>query len=203
MGNKTFLVGLTGRAGAGKDTAASFLVANGWKQVSFAEPIRAFVASLLGCTVKDLNETGFKERPHAALGGKSPRFAMQTLGTEWGRNTINPDLWLDLAMRKAAEQRFEGFAVVISDVRLDIEAKAIIASGGRVFEIVRPGDAIACSGHITEAGIDASLIAATIDNSGDFEQLARSLARELGLGGQAQERSAARITIAQDEEAFS
>lgn len=203
MGNKTFLVGLTGRARAGKDTAASFLVANGWRQISFAQPMREFVASLLGCTVKDLNESNFKERPHPALGGKSPRYAMQTLGTEWGRNMISDDLWLNRAMRKATELRFEGYSVVISDLRLDREAEAVISAGGRVLEVVRPGSVIDGSGHITEAGVDASLITAKIDNSGDFRQLAHSITRALDLGGQVQDRPIDRITIAQDEEALS
>lgn len=175
------LVGLTGRARAGKDTVASFLVAAGWKQVSFAEPMREFVASLVGCTVEELGETGFKERPHPALGGKSPRYAMQTLGTEWGRFTIDPDLWLNRAMRRATELRFEGFPVVISDIRLDREAEAVIAAGGRVFKVTRPGVAIEESGHITEAGINQSLISGEFNNSGNFQQLARTIVKVLDI----------------------
>ena len=36
-------------------------------------------------------EGALKEVPCELLGGKTPRYAMQTLGTEWGRDTDQQD----------------------------------------------------------------------------------------------------------------
>jgi hypothetical protein len=134
------IVGLAGRARSGKDTVANILrVERRFVQLSFAAPMRRFVANLLGCHVADLEQ--IKEDPHELLGGKTPRFAMQTLGTEWGRDTIAGDLWIRCCLAAARREAQCGHDVVISDVRFENEAAAIRAAGGVVWHISRPGAA--------------------------------------------------------------
>ena len=74
---------------------------------------------------------------------------MQTLGTEWGRELINPELWLILA-----KQRLLNFGpgMVIADVRFENEAEWVRSQGGRVIHIERPS-AVAVEVHASEAGI--------------------------------------------------
>lgn len=67
----------------------------------------------------------------------TPRFALQTLGTEWGRQ-LDEDIWLRYAHRDAIKRNVEGFAV-ISDCRFLNEAAFIHEQGGVLLEIVRPG----------------------------------------------------------------
>jgi hypothetical protein len=165
------IVGLAGRARSGKDTVANILrVERRFVQLSFAAPMRRFVANLLGCHVADLEQ--IKEDPHELLGGKTPRFAMQTLGTEWGRDTIAGDLWIRCCLAAARREAQCGHDVVISDVRFENEAAAIRAAGGVVWHISRPGAAIAESAHRSEAGLAAAPQDETIVNDGTLEKLA-------------------------------
>ena len=67
----------------------------------------------------------------------TPRYALQTLGTEWGRQ-LDENIWLLYADRDAAKRKVEGFGVV-PDCRFLNEAKFIRDCGGLLIEIVRPG----------------------------------------------------------------
>ncbi|MEU9859193.1 hypothetical protein AB0E19_38720, partial [Streptomyces sp. NPDC047974] len=88
------IIGITGRARSGKDTLAEFLVSDhGFVKLSFAAPIRAFVADITGLPVSAMEDGPLKEEPLDWLNGQTPRRLMQTVGTEWGREMIDRDLW--------------------------------------------------------------------------------------------------------------
>ncbi len=67
----------------------------------------------------------------------TPREAMQRLGTEWARVCF-PDTWVALTMRRAAEIPDEQI-VLVTDVRYINEARGVLASGGYLIQVVRPG----------------------------------------------------------------
>lgn len=100
-------IGIAGRAGSGKSTAA-FLAAADFQDVvimSLADPIKDMTQNLL-------NDCGIprdapKEDVIPTL-GVSPRRLMQTLGTEWGRVCLGEDFWL-----RAFEQRVRGMVTEI------------------------------------------------------------------------------------------
>lgn len=167
------LIGITGAARSGKDTVANYLFVEGFAKESFAGPIREMICRLTGMTLEQLEK--YKEISHPALQGKSPRYAMQTLGTEWGRNLIGDSLWVDACLARA----FRHKDCVISDVRFDNEALAVRKAGGTVLKIVRPNlEAISLSNHKSEQGVSSSLISATIINDGtisDLEEAAYTL----------------------------
>ena len=141
------LVGLTGKARSGKDTLASYLETSyGFRRYSFADPIRKGLTAMLGPSWCD----GEKEEPirfNPKL--KSPRYLMQTLGTEWGRNLFYDELWIDLAKYHMPKD----CPVVVSDVRFENEAKFIRDCGGFIVHIQRDC-APKVREHISEAGIE-------------------------------------------------
>lgn len=96
------IVGITGRARSGKDTLADMIVAASRSGIwmSFADPIRHFIARVSGLPYAELVDSPRKETPIPDLGNKSPRQMMQTLGTEWGRDLIDSDLWIKVARRE-------------------------------------------------------------------------------------------------------
>lgn len=159
------LIGLTGRARAGKSEAAKVLLEEyGFVELSFAAPIRKFVADLLQVSLVELEL--IKEIPHKLLDDKTPRYAMQTLGTEWGRQMIDDQLWVKSCWHKAKGN----INIVISDVRFDNEALAILAEGGIIVRIERPdGQKIQSSTHASEAGVLGWYVTNTIINK--FETL--------------------------------
>lgn len=170
MEMKPLLIGFAGRKRSGKTTAAELLMAHhGFAGVSFAQPMRRFVADLLGITLAELEQV--KEEPVDWLDGEAtPRHMLQTLGTEWGREMVHPELWVRTTMRAADDLRSNGYAVAISDVRFDNEAKAIIARGGFVVEIARPGLPGSSDAHVSERPLPRELIADTVVNDGDVPQ---------------------------------
>lgn len=170
--NHPTLIGITGAAGVGKDTLGSMLVSECcYTRLSFAHPIREFVAGLLGITVAEMGP--IKEVPQEILGGQTPRWAMQSLGTEWGRDMIAPDLWVRTAMGRADRIRKQGRSVVITDVRFTNEAQAIRDSGGLIVRVRRPDNelASATARHVSEHGLPRDLIDLNVVNNGSPEDL--------------------------------
>ena len=167
------LIGIAGRARSGKDTVANFIVAAiGGYRYNFADPIRAMLTPL-GVDMSDPYWQARKEEPIPAL-GVSPRRMMQTLGTEWGRQLINPDLWLIMAHQRLLQS---GPGMVISDVRFDNEAAWIRKHGGRIIHVIRP-EAKAIEAHASEDGIEVLDTDVRLFNSGTLEELQLSV-REL------------------------
>lgn len=121
--------------GAGKSTAAEHVRrAHGLRRISFAEPLKSMLR-VLGLGDHELFGPG-KEMPCAKLNGRTPRYAMQTLGVEWGRTLISPTFWSDVGERRALEARDVGLpGVVFDDVRFQTEVDAIRRLGGVVVMI--------------------------------------------------------------------
>lgn len=177
------IYGITGPARSGKDTLANLLVnRRGFTRVALADPLRVMVATLTGMTFQQMLDSPEKELPHPRLGGVSPRRAMQTLGTEWGRDLVWNNLWIEHAMDKA--QAADG-PVVIPDVRFENEAAAVRARGGKVIHMVRPG-AAAVEGHISEAGVAFVEGDVVVLNDGDMDDLKRHVLEMFGHHGPVQ-----------------
>lgn len=163
------IIGLTGKARSGKDTVAEHLKeAYKFHHYWFSKPMKDACRSIFGWDdahlygeLKELNDERYEV---------SPRVALQTLGTEWGRNTINSDLWI-LRAQKEMEQHKN---IVISDCRFDNEAEAIIEAGGIVIEISRES-ANEVAAHSSENGISSKLINFHIENNGTLTDLYRSV----------------------------
>ena len=170
------LIGLCGPAGAGKNTVAEFLTdSDGCTlvQMAFADPLYECVSTITGLPVARLKDRVVKEAviPHL---GKSPRQMLQSMGTEWGRGMVHDEIWIRIAMEQASQHITVGRGVVITDVRFDNEAQAIIDAGGEVWRVTRPGWrclAEEAAAHQSEAGVSDHLIARTIDNSGSLDDL--------------------------------
>lgn len=158
------IIGITGLAGAGKDTLADALVSDRRAtKYNFALPIKQGLNAMFGWTMEQWEDRVWKEQVQPWL-GKSPRQLAQTLGTEWGREVVNQKLWLLLA-----EQRFKESlgTFVIPDVRFENEADLIHTLGGVLIQIVRPGVG-AVSAHKSEAGIDPNKIDLLVMNDSNM-----------------------------------
>ena len=164
------LIGLTGHAGSGKSAAAEYLMgAYGYQRVKLAGGLKDMLRAI-GLTESEL-EGDLKESPSDLLCGKSPRHAMQTLGTEWGRELIGADLWTDTFTRKASGLLEQGFNVVCDDVRFLNEASTIWHLGGTVVLIERGG--LQGSVHVSESQRVPSDW--TVQNDGTLGNLRRGI----------------------------
>lgn len=163
------LIGLTGAAGCGKTTAAKILEkALEMQEYHYAKPLKDACKIIFDWNDEHMYGD-LKEIVDPAY-GVSPRMAMQTLGTEWGRSLIHKDIWLIRA--KTEIERHS--RLVISDVRMDNEAELIIRNGGIIIDIQRPVKHEVRS-HSSEAGVSEHLIHKTIMNNGTLEEFRTKL----------------------------
>lgn len=166
------LVGIMGPKGVGKSPFAAFLgEVCDIDRLHIAAPLKRML-EVLGLTPDQLDGAE-KEIPTPLLMGKTPREAMQTLGTEWGRDCIHIDLWVAHWV-KAAEASPSPI-VVNEGVRYPNEAEAIKARGGLLFRVSRDG--FARAGHSSET---ADLPPADVTIEGASLPQLRTLAHEWG-----------------------
>lgn len=159
------VVAFTGSAGSGKSTAAEYLETRGYTRVKFAGPLKAAMRAM-GFGDREI-EGDLKEKPHGLLCGKTPRFAMQTLGTEWGRDIIGPEFWTTLWRDAASEIIDAGGRVVTDDCRFANEAAAVRSLGGNIYRIDgRGGIAGSHASEKMDFGVDEF-----IQNDGDIDLL--------------------------------
>lgn len=137
------LVALMGRKQSGKSTIAGHLLfKHDYHVSSLAAPIREMLSAFIGLQASYLCEEEWKAREMQELCGKTNRYALQTLGTDWGRKLIGEDVWL-----RYWEYTHEPFIhnnkpLVVDDVRFTNEAERIVELGGIVIWI-DPEDRIA------------------------------------------------------------
>lgn len=168
------IIGLTGYAGSGKSTAAAVLVDLGWSQRKFAAPLKAMLRAMLDIqgvppdVVERMIEGDLKERCSVMLGGKTPRHAMQALGTEWGRMRLADSIWIEAAMRTVDSKGL----TVFDDCRFPNEAEAIRVRGGVVVRIERPGVG-PINGHVSEVLVEPDFTIFNEDGVTDLREKMR------------------------------
>lgn len=147
-------------AGSGKTTLALGLRGHGYVRLRFADPLKAMVGALLTHQgehpdmIARMLDGDLKETPAATLAGRTPRHSLRTLGTEWGRDCMHPDIWVNAAMMRAGEEIEAGRRVVFDDMRFENEAAAIKRAGGLLVRITRPGVRRQAGEHASEGGLD-------------------------------------------------
>lgn len=100
---------------------------------SFADTLKEMLSVLVGRFPVYEN----KNAPISWLGGVTGRSLLQSLGTEWGRNMVGNDLWV-----QAMEQKFQSSYAplrVIDDLRFENEAHMVRRLGGEVWLLKREG----------------------------------------------------------------
>jgi len=134
------LIAVSGLAGSGKSEFAKVLAPLGYELVKFAGPLKAMLRGFYHeCGLNPVEvdrkiEGDLKEQPCEYLCGKTPRHAMLTLGTEWGREMIDNDLWVNAFSKRASASE----AVICDDLRFENEEKTIRDLGGAIVRVHRP-----------------------------------------------------------------
>lgn len=165
------LIGLAGPAKSGKDTVAAHVAPLfGLERYAFAQPIKRAIQVMFGLT--DRHTDGDLKEVVLPVYGCTPRRLMQTLGTEWGRDTIDSRLWTKIAGCRWEQCKREGSSngLLITDVRFDNEAQFIRDNGGIVVHILRPVRETV-EAHVSEQSLTIQPQDWTIGNLADVPAL--------------------------------
>lgn len=139
------IVGICGLIGHGKDTAAGFLIEQGYQRISFAGVLKDATAALFGWDRILLEGNTpesrvFREQVDEWWANRldipnfTPRLALQQIGTDALRKHFHPDIWV-----AACERQIEmtDKNVVISDCRFFNELDVIKRLGGTTVVVWR------------------------------------------------------------------
>lgn len=197
MIKKLTIIGLAGRAGAGKDTCADIMCSrHGFVRTNFAAPLRNEIIDAFWID-PSLFSTELKERrtPALAIGRsadpgfikrmvsldidptqpRSPREIMRWWGTDYRRHqdesywTRLMKNWIDLAIRHGHHR------IVVTDVRFLNESQVLQELNARIWLIRRSTADAKAIDHESELQISKLASDRVIDNNGSFAELAQAI----------------------------
>lgn len=161
-------VGLTGFKGAGKDEAAKGLRRLGYKQINFADPLRAMLLAMDPLVEIQHGEPVRLSSLVATHGWDDTkaipdvRRLLQRLGTEGGRNILGANVWVDKWQADVARLPMNT-DVIATDVRFPNEAQAIRQAGGYIIRIESP-NVTSDDDHDSETVMGAIMVDGTLVN---------------------------------------
>jgi len=185
------IIGLTGYAQVGKDTAAAGLVEGfGFEKAAFADGLREFMIELDPFVIErkltgvptiikynaSLAEWGYEETKRRT----DARDFMVKLGAG-ARNILGPDVWIDAVRHKIERERDTDW--VVTDVRYANEVSMIHDLGGEVWLITREGCGPA--NEEEERSLEDVYPSRWIFNNGTVDDLQAAAAIKLDLYDQA------------------
>lgn len=151
MQKEPHIVAFYGPQRAGKSEAAkAFAHIPTWVKLSFADPLYQMMSVVLGRDARAVDKKA--ELPE--LGGRTLRRALQTLGTEWGRQQMWESIWLNQMARAIRQQHRAGKNVVIDDLRFANEYRFLREYGATIIMVGRAGSEFIrtpADGHTSEA----------------------------------------------------
>jgi hypothetical protein len=193
------IIGITGKAGAGKDTSAAFILEwceeQGLKALrwGFADLLKLSACRALGGSttipvegaVKFCDELKQDEGRITITLPTEPlspireyqitgREFLQWYGTEAHRDTFDEQFWSNALWAHIDEHFPDVDVLVIPDTRFDNESRSVLSHEGEIWRVTRPGSG--AGSHSSEADIDDSYVSLEIANVGDEADL-RELVR--------------------------
>lgn len=192
MAQTPIVVAFTGKRGSGKSEAVKVLVEElGFRELKFADPLKNMLRAMYATCGVDSNtierkiEGDLKEEPCEWLLGQTPRFAMQTLGTEW-REMIGTPMWSEMFTR-AVQSGNLGDRIACSDYRFHHEGAVLHNLNAVIYKVQRPtADAVEdnASQHSSETTIDEIPFDLIIENDGTKEDLRGAVLDYVRMGMQ-------------------
>jgi hypothetical protein len=177
------VIGLTGLKGVGKSTAAKGLAEDGYKVLSFADPLKDAALTIFDIPESDRDN----KQKHLPRWNMTIREIYQILGTEVGRQ-IDPEVWIKNMASRIERSLCD--TIVIDDVRFLNEASFIRDQyQSMIIGIVRRGsdkpkvtddkhssetEMVQCWGQITDHVVEN-----TFNGKEQFQEKIANLANEL------------------------
>jgi hypothetical protein len=171
---RTSIIGLAGHIGAGKTLAASMVP--GATHLQWSDAVYRGIAAILGVEEAILRDRRCKDNTIRVAGmDLSPRHLLRTLGTEWGREMVHDEIWVNLTMDRIRLLRESTGCrrFTICGTRFGNEVAAIRERGGEVWWIERPG--LSAGEHVSDQILTADQCDRVIDNIGTVDDLRQEI----------------------------
>jgi len=163
------VIGISGRAGHGKDSCATFikqLLREKYSEyifqcLNFATKLKEIVKDMFFLSHDQVYDLEEKEKPLSRLGGFTPRKILQEFGTDFGRS-IWKDIWVRHYDEVLQELRHDypdvlNTVVFTTDVRFKNEFEYLKSRKDFpvfLIRVVRPGFSIVENAHASEIDLD-------------------------------------------------
>lgn len=165
--------------GSGKTTVAKFLEGQcGFVRFPFADSVKFAGVNLLvnlGMKEHEAHNLLFfdKEAQIPVLRqGVTGRYLLQRLGTDFGRNLIDPDIWVKGWKHEIASTIPTCDKIIADDVRFPNEVAAIRDLGGEMWLLLRPGKELRSEeSHESEGNLNNMHFDNVLVNDGSVDEL--------------------------------
>ena len=169
--SRPLIIGIMGKAASGKSTVAKILAKeHNYSRSKFSQTLKDMLLQIPGVT-NEMVEGRLKEIPNMIFGGHTPRKAMQTLGTEWGREMMIEDIWIDSWHRRVLSRFDRKIPLSVEDCRFPNEAKKVRELGGEIWMVTRKQCEDLPGNHMSETQMDGVKPKIFLKNNGDFQKL--------------------------------
>jgi len=155
------LLGIIGKKESGKDTVYSIIKEaihpKTCIRIGFADSLKEEIAVAINAV------NAFYGRPQSDKIDKnyidehknSFRLILQGWGTDFRRNLVSKDYWINRVLQKLASLSNDYYIVVVSDVRFKNEATMIESAGGYLIKINRHNVPVYLDAHPSEREMDS------------------------------------------------
>lgn len=179
----TRILGLGGYKGSGKDAFAAALPQNKWVVRGMSDPL-LLAGRAINPFLRDVNMTAQEWEAHCE--GDYPlmksesqdyRGFLQRLGTDFGRNMIDENVWVNIAVRTIQSDLAYGKSVAITGIRFPNEIEAIRSLGGTLAWVQRGDVTSTTDTHASENSVGPDDFDITILNDStlyDLEEKAKN-----------------------------
>ena len=161
------LIGFSGYARSGKDTAAQALLYAGWTRAAFADALKHDAAMALRTSLIAGHINPPSEEVDTWFSNPELKESFRPLLVEYGRamRRLRPDYWVT----RLALDLDPAVKYAITDVRYANEAEWIRLAGGKVIELVRPD--VGPANYEEERSLKEFAADAIIRNDGSIQEL--------------------------------
>lgn len=184
------LVGVCGKAGAGKDTIADYLINQyKFKKISLADPIKRIVKDVFVLDDHTVYDRIAREQPLEQWNDWSVRKLLQFVGTELFRKNIDDGIWVKSLWYRVKSDPTSNY--VVPDIRFPNEMQYLAVNCPNFFTIKVERDGcngnVGIKGHESEAyDLETNYL---LKNNSAFEDLYRSVDQLLWREGFADEKN--------------
>lgn len=133
------IIGIAGNKYVGKSTISQ-IIQEKLAEKGFKVEVHAFAGAIKDMVNVIIPESNYRTKEETIpLVGRSLRYLWTTLGTDWGRNTVNRHLWVYVLAHRINKSPTRPDFIIIEDLRFREEFAWIKQRGGFTIHVKRPG----------------------------------------------------------------